>query len=571
MILAPVKKGGGAGGGSGDITSIGDVASGAAFDGTQGTVLTFFNAGGNATADYDGVDFTFSKPINATNLSGTNTGDQTITLTGDVTGSGTGSFATTYAGVVPLTKGGTGQTTKAAAFDALSPLIAGSQLLSHNGVNNVAISAVFPLANRVLQVTTSSNFPAWALLDLTTHVTNTLPVANGGTGGTTAGEAQTNLAVPPNTRTITSGNGLTGGGNLSADRTLAVGAGTGITVGADDVALTVPVVIANGGTNSTTALNNQRVMTSVGGAIVESGAITDGESIQRNNTTFISAPLPLGICEGRLTLTSGTPVTTTDVTAATTIYFAPYKGDRVYLYDGTRWRLYSFTEISLALGTLTSGLPYDVFLYDNAGTLTLESLAWTNGTTRATNLITQNGVLCKTGALTRRYLGTFYTTATTTTEDSAAKRFLWNYYNRVERFLYAKETTDSWTYTTAAWRETNGGSTPGISRVDYVVGFNEDIVTARAVGKLTNSAGMISGSTGIGIDTSTASNAMNMGNGILASIALTFFAEYIGYPGLGYHSIRWLEYSQAIGTTTWYGDAGIPTWWQAGMVVTIKG
>jgi hypothetical protein len=35
-----------------------------------------------------------SSTISASNLSGTNTGDQTITLTGDVTGSGTGSFAT---------------------------------------------------------------------------------------------------------------------------------------------------------------------------------------------------------------------------------------------------------------------------------------------------------------------------------------------------------------------------------------------------------------------------------------------------------------------------------------------
>ena len=37
-------------------------------------------------------------------------------------------------------------------------------------------------------------------------------------------------------RTITSGAGLTGGGDLSADRTLAIGAGNGITVNADDVA-----------------------------------------------------------------------------------------------------------------------------------------------------------------------------------------------------------------------------------------------------------------------------------------------------------------------------------------------
>lgn len=44
--------------------------------------------------------------VTGSNLSGTNTGDQTITLTGDVTGSGTGSFATTIAvGAVTDTKG----------------------------------------------------------------------------------------------------------------------------------------------------------------------------------------------------------------------------------------------------------------------------------------------------------------------------------------------------------------------------------------------------------------------------------------------------------------------------------
>ena len=48
---------------------------------------------------------TFSGTISASNLSGTNTGDQTITLTSDVTGSGTGSFATTIASnVVSNTK-----------------------------------------------------------------------------------------------------------------------------------------------------------------------------------------------------------------------------------------------------------------------------------------------------------------------------------------------------------------------------------------------------------------------------------------------------------------------------------
>ncbi len=43
---------------------------------------------------------------------------------------------------------------------------------------------------------------------------------------------------------------------------------------------------------------------------------------------------------------------------------------------------------------------------DSSGTPTLEALVWTNDTTRATALVRQDGVWSKTGALTRRYLGT---------------------------------------------------------------------------------------------------------------------------------------------------------------------
>ena len=49
-----------------------------------------------------------------------------------------------------------------------------------------------------------------------------LALADGGTGATTAAQARTNFSVPPNSRTITAGTGLAGGGDLSADRTLAI-------------------------------------------------------------------------------------------------------------------------------------------------------------------------------------------------------------------------------------------------------------------------------------------------------------------------------------------------------------
>jgi len=70
--------------GSSDITSVGDVATGAAFDGTQGTTLTFNNAGGDGILSYDGTDFnidkSFSLGVAGVRLS--SDGDGTLTMLG---------------------------------------------------------------------------------------------------------------------------------------------------------------------------------------------------------------------------------------------------------------------------------------------------------------------------------------------------------------------------------------------------------------------------------------------------------------------------------------------------------
>lgn len=266
------------------------------------------------------------------------------------------------------------------------------------------------------------------------------------------------------------------------------------------------------------------------------------------------------VCQGRLTLTSGTPVTTSDVTAASSIYFTPYNGQCVSIYDGTRWRMYVFTELTLALGTLTSGLPYDVFIYDNAGTLTLESLAWTNGTTRATALALQNGVLCKTGALTRRYLGTFYTTSTTQTEDSeggvttqvGGKRFVWNMYNRVLRPITVMDTANSWTTTSTAFRQANGATG---NKVEFVIGWNDQAVEAICPSNQYAS----NGSSGIGIDSTSTNSAKLFGEHYQAvgaySVAVNHTAYYRGFPAVGYHYLAWLEHVTS-GTGTFLGDDG---------------
>jgi hypothetical protein len=270
------------------------------------------------------------------------------------------------------------------------------------------------------------------------------------------------------------------------------------------------------------------------------------------------SPNPISICDFRLTLTSGTPVTIGDVTAATNIYIAPFKGNRIALYDGSAgWNIRTSAQITIALGTLTADLPYDIFVYDNAGVVTARApVAWTNATTRATALTAQDGVLVKTGATTDRYLGTFCTTSTTETEDSTSKRYLFNYYNRSPRKLKARDTTNSWAYTTASYREVNGGSTLGTSRVGLVVGWSEDLVSAKALSLASVSSGLVPSATGIGLDSAT--NVADINTQIThptsATIGFTTQAEWRGYPGVGFHFLAWLEYGGA--NVTFYGDNG---------------
>mgnify|MGYP000370250339 CR=1 FL=1 len=191
------------------------------------------------------------------------------------------------------------------------------------------------------------------------------------------------------------------------------------------------------------------------------------------------AGTPVQVCDGRLTLTSGTAVTTGDVTAATTIYFTPYSGNRIAIYDGSNWVTYSFTEKSLSLSGLAASTPYDVFGYISAGALALEAVAWTNDTTRATALVLQDGVLCKSGTLTKRYLGTFRTTSTIgQTEDSISKRFVYNHYNQKRRRLYLTETT-SHSYTTQAWRAWNNSTA---NRVEFIQGVLEHDINVTVQG-----------------------------------------------------------------------------------------
>lgn len=266
------------------------------------------------------------------------------------------------------------------------------------------------------------------------------------------------------------------------------------------------------------------------------------------------------IFQARLTLTSGTSVSG-DVAAATTIYLTPHNGNKIAVYDGTRWKLMALTEISIAVPATTVTM-YDLWVYDNSGTLTLEATAWTNDTTRATALALQDGVYCKTGSLTRRYVGSFRTTGVSgQTQDGTSvgvcKRFLWNYYNRAPRSLVLGG-LGSWTYTTATIHAQDGNAA---RRVEFVVGvLAEAQFSFSGAVTSSNTSSTVDRISGFGLDSTTGFSGFNPTICASASQIAGHWPrvdQYIlsgGNPG--YHYISWNEVSEATGTTTWTDTHG---------------
>ena len=155
--------------------------------------------------------------------------------------------------------------------------------------------------------------------------------------------------------------------------------------------------------------------------LAQSGA-ADGEVVTFDTAldTWKSAPTGAASSQtgagGRLTLTTAVPITTSDVTGAGTIFYTPHINDEIGISDGVDFAIQTFTEISLVLSIITDK-NYDVFIFDNVGTLTLElSAKWTTDTTRADALSRLHGVFVKDSAKTRRYLGTIRGSGANVTE-----------------------------------------------------------------------------------------------------------------------------------------------------------
>ena len=283
------------------------------------------------------------------------------------------------------------------------------------------------------------------------------------------------------------------------------------------------------------------------------------------------------IPQGRLTLTSNTPVLSSGVTNAATIYYTPYIGRGVPLYDGSKFQMHDFgAQLSQALTDNTkspaaaaTSTAYDMLVWCDAGTYRCtRGAAWSSSTSRGTGAGTAeievvngfevNKVAVTNGPGAQRGLvvGTIYVNSSggvtlsyggTAVGGTEAIVQIRNRYNRVPISLRVSDSTDSWSYTTASWRQVNGASTMRASLMTGDASTGVFAVHAHVAGTSSATARM-----GIGVDSTTAISGTTGSHAALSASTQT--AVYAGHLSLGYHYLAALE----LGGTgvTFYGDAG---------------
>jgi|CXWL01.1.fsa_nt_gi hypothetical protein len=169
----------------------------------------------------------------------------------------------------------------------------------------------------------------------------------------------------------------------------------------NDQAVTMPklvrgtsgqLLIGQGGADTAyTAMSGDATITNAGALTIANSAVTTAK-INDAAVTPIKLSgdsIDNSIVCGRLTAQSGTPIPSA-VSSTTNLYFTPFKGNRIALYSGGRWKLLAFSETSITVPS-TKYRMFDVFAYDNAGTVTFETVNWdqSTGTNKSTTSATE--------------------------------------------------------------------------------------------------------------------------------------------------------------------------------------
>ena len=302
--------------------------------------------------------------------------------------------------------------------------------------------------------------------------------------------------------------------------------------------------------------------------------------------------------QGRLTLTSGTPVLTGDVTAATSVFYTAYTGNTVPIYNGSSFALTTFAaDLTLTLtSSQAANTLYDVFVFNNSGTPTLVTgPAWSTSTpgsgsrgtgASTTQLSRLNGLWVNTVLMTGRngatsysinasfatYLGTIHIDATAgqvscyTSWGQNRKWGVWNAFNRRQTTVLVGDSTASWAYGTNTARASNNvpssysanafnaGSGTACNGAVILQGLAEEMVNADFRQVTTgNAVTNIAGRIGCGFNSITAFSGMTAETTGGSSPGSTGPSQFISPPSLGINNYACVE--AGINSTTFIGTS----------------
>lgn len=283
---------------------------------------------------------------------------------------------------------------------------------------------------------------------------------------------------------------------------------------------------------------------------------------------FALPPIP----QGRLTLQTLTPVMTTTQSAKTTIYYTPYNGNSIPIWDGNVMVPTTFAELSVATTDTTknpaaigASKMNDWFVWNDNGTVRLShGPDWTNDTTRSagTALAKQGGLWTNNAAITNgpaafcgTYVGTTRSNASSQLDwifgaaaagGTAAFLNVWNMYNRVNVTTQVSDSTVTYSYSSASVRAVNGSTT---NRINFVSGLAEEAISVGGNHRVQLVAAGASSFYGFALDSATVMDRQTV---FLAGASNqgSFAPSGIYVPQVGYHFFQALEAGDGVNNNT---------------------
>lgn len=382
---------------------------------------------------------------------------------------------------------------------------------------------------------------------------------------------------------------------------------------ANGVTGNLPVSNLNSGTSasSSTFWRGDGTWVSTVTSVATGGGIVGG-TITSTGTLYQEQMIPCG----RLTLTSGSPVMGTSVTAATTIYYAPFTGRYVPINSGGTMRLYDFTAsandavgLSCVLGSnWAANSNYDWFIALNGGVPVLGSGPdWSAGAVAGSNTVGAStrgtgagstelqmfhGLLTNKNTMTLRinntttisvaaneatYVGTTrtgsagqisFTYGSVAAGGGTANLYVWNAYNQVPITTVVTDGTSSWTYSTATIRASNNSAS---NRVNFLQGLAQGGIEA-SLNQLVRIPAVVGAFARIGMalnSTTTLDRTGQSTNNTTTGVADNPASARMAYPPqLGPNYISSNEIGDGTNTATFFGQTSGSTTFHM-LVVTL--